>query len=152
MAAYLLSVFLFAVTCDPRLFGLDRERGGRSLLRGQDAIVIGLGPRQNHGPRRQTLFALKLFTGFQFKVHFVRTLLGLLAVPPNAAEVVLFFLLLLRDLGSKTVLRVGAQFAQIGAESAGALRRPGLQLLDDAQRFKSMVEFLIELKQDFINA
>jgi hypothetical protein len=99
MAAGLLSVCLLVVTYDPRLFGLCRERGGRGLLHGQDAIVIGLGPRQNHNPPWQTLLAPKHFTGFQFEVTLIGTLLDLLAVTPNAVEVVLFFLLRLRDLG-----------------------------------------------------
>ena len=85
-------------------------------MHGQDAIVIGLGPRQDHGSRRQTLFAPKLLAGFQFEVNVVGIFFGLLAVPANAVEIVLFLLLLLRDLGSKMVIGVGAEFAQIDAD------------------------------------
>jgi hypothetical protein len=73
-------------------------------LYGQDAIVIGLGPRQDHGSRRQTLFMPKRFAGFQFEVNLIGTFLGLLAVPANAVEIVLFLLLLLGKLGSKMVI------------------------------------------------
>ena len=90
--------------------GSEEDAG---LSHRQDAIVIGLGPRQDHGSRRQALFAPKLFAGFQFEVNLVGTFLGLLAVPPNAVEVVLFFLLLLRDFGSKMAIGIGAKFAQI---------------------------------------
>jgi hypothetical protein len=95
---------MFAITYGPRLFGSDRERGGRGLLHGQDAIVIGLGPRQNHSPRRQTLFPPKRFAGFQFEVNLIGTLLGLLAVPPNALEIVLFLLSLCAILEAKQLL------------------------------------------------
>jgi hypothetical protein len=59
----------------------------------ENPIVIGLGPRKNHGPWRQALFAPKLLADFQFEVNLVGTLLGLLAVPPKTVEVVLFLLL-----------------------------------------------------------
>ncbi|MGA7188843.1 MAG: hypothetical protein WBY66_10120 [Candidatus Acidiferrales bacterium] len=82
-------------------------------MHGQDAIVVGLGPRQDHGSRWQTLFTPKRFAGFQFEVNLIGTFLGLLAAPPNAVEIVLFLLLPLRDLGSKMVIGVGAEFAEI---------------------------------------
>ena len=92
-------------------------------MHGQDAIVIGLGPRQDHGSRRRTLFAPKFFTGFQFEVNLVGTFLGLLAVPPNAIEIVLSFLRLLRDFGSKMAIGLGAQFSDFVADFADTLGR-----------------------------
>jgi hypothetical protein len=46
-------------------------------LHGQDAIVIGLGPREDHGSRRQTLVTPKLFAGFQFEVNLIGTFVSL---------------------------------------------------------------------------
>jgi len=74
----------------------------------ENPIMIGLDPRKNRGRWRQALFARKLLAGFPFEVNLVKTLLGLLAVPPNAVEVVFFLVLLLRDPGSKMVVGVGA--------------------------------------------
>jgi hypothetical protein len=75
----------------------------------------------------------------------------LLAVPPNAVEVVLFLLLLLRDLGSKTVIGVGAGFAQIDADFGYARGRFQNQLFKDAEGRKSVVESPLELNEDFGN-
>src|ERR1700733_5732106 len=91
------------------------------------------------------------FARFHVEVDFIGTVLSLLAVPASAVEVVLFLLLLLCDLGSKMVIGVGAEFAEIGADSADALGRRKLQLLDEVERLKSLVHPLIESKQGFIN-
>ena len=80
------------------------------------------GSKEDHGPRRQALFAPKLLAGFQFEVNFIGTFLGLLAVPPNAVKIVLFLLLLLRDFGSKTVIGIGANSPRC-ADSADAFGR-----------------------------
>jgi hypothetical protein len=152
MAAYLLSVFLFVVTCDPRPFGLDWEREGRGLVHRENPTIIGLAPRQNHNPPWQTLLAPKHFTGPQFEVDLVGALLGPLALLANAVEIALFLLLHLRDLGSETIVGVQTQIPRIGADPADALGTPRLWIFDDVKGRKSLVHSLFELEQDFINA
>src|SRR5580700_3175819 len=110
----------------------EESRTPRSL-HGEDAVVICLSPRKNHGTWWQSLFATKPFTGLRIAANVIGIFLGRLALPPNPVKVVLFLLLFVCNLARKMVVGVGAQLAQICADFADVIGSSQLQLLNDIE-------------------
>ena len=95
---------------------------------------------RDHGARRQALFAPKLLACLDVTVDVVGIFFRTFSVPAKAAEIVLFLLLPLGDLGSKRVIGVGAELAEIDADFGYATRRFESQLFKYVEGRNDLLE------------